>query len=329
MQQKFLIIQTAFPGDVILSTSVAETLHRNFPDAEIHYLVRSGNESLFKGHPFINKIIIWEKRKSKYKSLLSVIRQVRKEHYSHAFNLQRFFSSGLITALSGAKFTSGFDKNPLSFLFDSKSKHSVSDGLHEIERNHHLVSKLTGGVADKPRLYPGIKDYEKIALYIQTTFICIAPGSVWFTKTFPKEKWALLIEQLFSKHKGIKIYLLGSASESQLCDELVRLSASDSLINLSGQLSMLESAALMKGAQMNFVNDSAPMHLASAVNANVTAIYCSTIPGFGFGPLSDCSKIVETKEILSCRPCGLHGYRSCPEGHFKCALTIDVDSIIS
>jgi heptosyltransferase-2 len=96
---------------------------------------------------------------------------------------------------------------------------------------------------------------------------------------------------------------------------------------MAGNLTFLESAALMKGAKMNFTNDSAPMHLASAVDAPVTVVYCSTIPGFGFGPLSTNSNIVEVREKLSCRPCGLHGRRSCPEKHFKCALDIRADQL--
>jgi heptosyltransferase-2 len=84
----------------------------------------------------------------------------------------------------------------------------------------------------------------------------------------------------------------------------------------------------MKDARMNFTNDSAPLHLASAMNAPVTVIYCSTVPRFGFGPLSDVSKIVETGELY-CRPCGIHGYRSCPEKHFRCATQINVDQLIA
>jgi heptosyltransferase-2 len=74
----------------------------------------------------------------------------------------------------------------------------------------------------------------------------------------------------------------------------------------------------MRDAAMNFVNDSAPMHFASAMNAPTTAFFCSTIPEFGFGPLSEKARIVETEEQLECRPCGLHGKKSCPLGHFKC-----------
>jgi heptosyltransferase-2 len=99
------------------------------------------------------------------------------------------------------------------------------------------------------------------------------------------------------------------------------------IINLAGKLSLLESAALMKEAQMNFTNDSAPLHLASAVNAPVTVVYCSTTPDFGFGPLSDNSVIVQIQEDLSCRPCGLHGRTSCPEVHFKCAVDINLEAL--
>jgi len=71
------------------------------------------------------------------------------------------------------------------------------------------------------------------------------------------------------------------------------------------------------------------MHFASAMNAPVTAVYCSTIPGFGFGPLSDIRYIVEIEQALDCRPCGLHGYASCPKGHFRCAMNIRVDQLIT
>lgn len=79
---------------------------------------------------------------------------------------------------------------------------------------------------------------------------------------------------------------------------------------------------------MNYVNDSAPMHFASAMNAPVTAVYCSTLPGFGFGPLSDKKFIIETTALLPCRPCGLHGRKACPESHFKCAFGIREEQLL-
>ena len=98
---------------------------------------------------------------------------------------------------------------------------------------------------------------------------------------------------------------------------------------LAGNLNFLQSAALMQTAVMNYVNDSAPLHFASAMNAPVTAIFCSTIPGFGFGPLSAKNFIVETKMPLSCKPCTLHGRKSCPLGHYNCAFTIDKQQLLN
>jgi len=121
------------------------------------------------------------------------------------------------------------------------------------------------------------------------------------------------------------IYLLGAPSDFETCEWIIKNSAHKNVINLAGKLTFLESAALMKSAQMNYTNDSAPLHIASAMNAPVRAVFCSTVPSFGFGPLSDNSKTIETKVQLDCKPCGLHGYATCPKGHFKCALTIDIN----
>src|SRR5688572_16520852 len=109
--QRFLIIQTAFLGDAILATSVAEKIHGKFPQAIITMLVRKGNESLFTGHPFL-KVLVWNKKEGKLKSLVRIIREVRKLKFDYVINLHRFASSGIITALSGAANTAGFDKNP-------------------------------------------------------------------------------------------------------------------------------------------------------------------------------------------------------------------------
>ena len=80
---------------------------------------------------------------------------------------------------------------------------------------------------------------------------------------------------------------------------------------------------------MNYVNDSAPMHFASAVNAPTAAIYCSTVPSFGFGPLSTKAVVIEIQEPLACRPCGIHGHAACPEGHFNCALHIKDEQLLN
>ena len=327
--QKVLIIQTAFIGDAVLATGILEKLHQCFPQTQIDFLVRKGNEGLFIAHPFVHKVLIWDKKKNKYKHLFQLLKIIRREKYDKVINVQRFAATGFITAFSNAKETIGFDKNPFSFLFSKKTKHVVSDGshaLHEIERNHILIQSFTDNTTAKPKLYPSVKDEEAVSIYKNKLYVCIAPASVWFTKQFPKEKWIEFINQIPNQ---FAIYLLGAPSDNDLCEHILTSSTNSNIINLSGKLNYLQSAALMKTAIMNFVNDSAPMHFASSVNAPVTAVYCSTIPAFGFGPLSNKHFIIETTENLSCRPCGLHGYKSCPQGHFKCALNIKTEQLLA
>jgi ADP-heptose:LPS heptosyltransferase len=321
---KFLIIQTAFLGDAILATSIAEKLHLSYPASRFDFMLRKGNEGIFENHPFIKNIYLLDK-KSKLKSLFSILKQVRQAKYDYIINLHRFGSSGFITWLSGSKEKIGFDKNPFSFCYTITIKHEIGNGKHEIERNHALIAAFTDEKPVMPKLYPSESNIglpEKIST---GNYICIAPASVWFTKQFPKEKWIELINGL----RETDVFLLGAENDFALC-EGIRSGIAENrgrVINLAGKLSMLQTAALMKKAKMNFVNDSAPLHIASAVDAPVKAVFCSTVPAFGFGPLSGNSEIIETREKLNCRPCGLHGYKQCPQGHFKCAWTIDLKNI--
>ena len=328
----FLIIQTAFIGDVVLATALAEKLHRYLPEASIDFLLRKGNEDLLKGHPFLRHVMVWDKKRGKLKNLFKLIRHVRATRYDYVINVHRFASSGLITALSGAGVTVGFDKNPLSRFFRESKKHTLAKGVHEVWRNQTLIAEITDEHPAKPRLHPSQADQETILKYRQRgeraiSYICIAPASVWFTKQFPKEKWIAFIDQLDPGQSTV--YLLGASSDKEYAEGIRSATKHSGVVNLSGTLSFLESAALMQHAVMNFVNDSAPLHLASSVNAPVTAVFCSTVPDFGFGPLSDRSFIVETTQALTCRPCGLHGYRACPQGHFKCALTITNEQLLT
>lgn len=323
---KILVIQTAFIGDVILGTAVAEKLHRFYPGAQIDFLVRKGNEGLLAGHPFLRNILVWNKKEGKLKNLFALVLRVRRERYNAVITLHRFASSGLIAGLSGASHRVGFDKNPLSFLFTKKLKHEIGTGKHEVQRNLELIEHITDTSFQKPRLYPSASDQSAAEQYKQSgKYICIAPTSVWFTKQYPKEKWIELINRL---DPSLRIYLLGAPGDAGACDEIMNSCKGRDVINLAGRLNFLQSAALIKDAAMNYANDSAPMHMASAMNAPVTAVYCSTVPAFGFGPLSDSSRIVEKQEPLYCRPCGLHGYKACPEGHFKCALDIKVVQLL-
>ncbi len=216
--KQILVIQTASIGDVILATAVLEKLHASYPEAQIDFLVKKGNQSLFFGHPFIRNILVWDKKKNKIQNLLKLIMVVREMKYDFVVNLQRFLSSGLITALSQAKEKVGFDKNPMAFTFSRKFPHYIGKNngtyMHEIERNQQLIASQTDNKTCKPKLYPSEAAYSKTHKYKNDEYICVAPASLWYTKQYPKEEWCKFLEKMPEKYK---IYLLGSPSDIDTC----------------------------------------------------------------------------------------------------------------
>lgn len=319
--QRILVIQTAFLGDVILATPVVSELKRLFPDAAIDMLVRKGNESILQNHRDIHHVFTFNKKQGKWKEIWRLIRLFRSKKYDEVINLQRFGSSGMITWLSGAKVKIGFQKNPFSFSYNRKIVHEIGNGTHEVERNLACIAHHGAALKVRPSVYPSKQDKEKIQHFQAKPYFVIAPASIWFTKQLPPQKWVKLIQNLQSEGE---VFLIGGPADSALCQQIIDAAKLPSAHNLAGQLSLLESCALLENAKRCFVNDSGPLHMASAVNAPVTAFFCSTIPQFGFGPLSDDSEIREISEPLYCRPCGLHGYKACPEKHFKCS-EIEID----
>jgi heptosyltransferase-2 len=269
---KILFIQTSFLGDVILSTALIEKWNQFYPNDQIDVLIRKGNEGVFNDNPKINELIVWDKTTNKYSNLFQVLNRIRKNQYDKVFNLQRFASTGLITAFSAASEKIGFDKNPLSFFYTKKFAHHISATkfLHETQRNQKLIEDYTDAVPSKPKIYISELNELTVDKLVNQPYIVIAPASVWFTKQYPKEKWISFLSRL---NQDLNVVFIGSNADRVLCGQIIAevglKNQSLRLINLSGELSIQESAALMKKAMMNFVNDSAPLHIASSVNAPV------------------------------------------------------------
>ena len=330
--EKILVIQTAFIGDVILATALLEELHSAFPLAQLDFMVRKGNEGLLKEHPYLNEVLVWNKKEGKFKNLWKLLGEIRRRKYDAVLNLQRFASTGFLTLFSGAKRKAMFDKNPLAAFANTTATHLFAehpeDEIHEVERNQALLYQTFPQLKKKkvlPKLYPTPTDIEKASQWQNEPYITISPFSVWPTKELPIEKWVQFINEVdFAGN----IFLLGGPGEVAGSEKIVQQSKNPKLNNLTGKLGLLPSVALMEKAILNYVNDSAPLHLCSASNAPVCAVFCSTAPHFGFGPISDFARVIEVKEPLSCKPCGIHGKKKCPLGHFKCGKNINVQQLI-
>ncbi|RXK52462.1 glycosyltransferase family 9 protein [Aquirufa rosea] len=323
---KVLLIQTAFLGDAILSTALLEKIRMQSPETEIHLLVRKGNESLFKAYPYPNLSRVWTHDKSKkWASWLELRRDLSQERFDAVYVIQRFFGMGLLSLSIGAKRVIGFDKNPLSLFFTERIKHEWGKGKHEVVRNIALVSSWLGDKIYKPYLMaqpimldPVLKKKE---------YICISPGSVWETKRLPIRKWIEFIRML---PEDQVVVLMGSPGEVDLSNQIA--SAFEGMkrivLNETGKHALLASAYIFQESRMSFVNDSGPMHLCSAENVPTVAVFCSTIPDFGFGPLADWNRVIETKQSLTCRPCGDHGKKHCPLQHYACGESIEAQALL-
>ncbi|MEO6694718.1 MAG: glycosyltransferase family 9 protein [Ignavibacteria bacterium] len=333
MFKKILIIQTAFLGDVILTLPLVQVLKKYFPDSQIDFLCIPSTSILLKNNPYINEVYPYDKKNSGINGLISLVKKIRKIRYELILSPHRSFRSSLISYFSSASKSVSFDTTSFSFLY---SDNIVYDrGIHEIQRNLKLLEPI--GISQteivRPEIFVSEQERRKVnSIFYEhrfkpdEKFIVIAPGSAWFTKRFPEEKFITLCNLLITLN--LKIFLIGGKEDKKTSDFILYNSRNKNLINVTGNLSVLESTELISKAELIITNDSAPLHIANSVDTKVIALFGSTVPEFGFYPYGN-NDIVIATEGLSCRPCSLHGKNKCPVGTFVCMKNINEGKIVS
>lgn len=326
---KYLVIQTAFPGDAILTLPMIQVLKEHEPDSNIDVLAIPATELIFNHSVKINDVIVYDKRgkdKSVF-SFISLIEKIRKRKYDIVISPHRSARSALIAFFSGAANTISFNKSSLAFLY--KNKRDYDAGAHEVKRNLDLINFDTSG--NKWKILPRLTTSEeegKINRVLEelniTKPVAIAPGSVWKTKRYPVEHYIQIVKTLVNEKHNVVI--IGGKEDEELGEKLSGINPG-AVKNFAGRLNITESTALLKNCILLVSNDSAPTHMGMAAGIPVITIYCSTIAGFGFYPYNSKSSIVSYDE-LECKPCGIHGYRKCPLGHFKCGYNLLPDIVI-
>ena len=325
---KILVIQTAFPGDLILTTPLLAAVKNYYPESSLAVLVTPQTQELLGNNPHLNQIIVYDKKKGEVEEFLTVLRKLKAEKLDLALVPHRSFRSALLAYLSCPKRV-GFDTSAGSFLFTNIIKYQ--NDKHEIERNLSLLN-FTGlnPEAVWPEIHPASDDFSQTEVWLKQSgmnfddeIVCIAPGSVWATKRWLPEGFAQVADWLAMNGQH-KVVLVGSNDDAELAEEISDRCSSRP-VNACGKLSWLESAALISKSKAVLSNDSAPMHLAVAMKTPVVAIFGSTVPEFGFYPYGKRNQIVQKE--LYCRPCGIHGKKRCPEGHFRCMKEISADEV--
>jgi heptosyltransferase-2 len=321
------VIQTAFPGDVILSLPLYRALKDLDPLSHLAGVVRPESACLLKNNPYIDDIIPYDKYGVE-KGFNGIARMAsRLRGYDRAVLVQRHFRSALVAFRAGIPIRIGYRTSAARFLYSVK-KNYRSD-VHEVQRCLDLIEVDNNIKKYNPKIYIDDETLADAATLldendVKNKFIAIAPGSIWFTKRyvhFPE-----LIDLIHERFK-LPVVLMGGVRDLELCSNITR-TCSRHPINLAGRTSLLLSAAIISKSTLTIANDSAPGHIAAAVGTPVIAIFGPTVPAFGFAPYSE-NSVVLGLDGLYCRPCSRHGSDHCPQGHFRCMKELSPEKIIS
>ena len=319
MEGASLVVQTSFLGDTVLTTPLIAHLAERGP---VDVVVTPASAPLLANNPSVREIHVYDKRGRDRGLVSSLLLSARlgRRRYAAAYLAQGSVRSGALVFGAGVRQRVGFTT--------SAGRRFYTRRVDYLEGEHHasrlLRLALEPGVEPsaemlRPRLFPGQAERDKVDAMLRQwgwkgeSFVALAPGSVWATKKWPH--YAALAALL-----NARVVIVGSTEDVYLASDILRAVGARA-IDCAGRLSLLASAELISRAQVLVSNDSAPLHLASAVGTPTVAIFGPTVPEFGFGPLAPRSVVLGVT-TLGCRPCDRHGPQRCPLGHWRCMREI-------
>ena len=315
-----LVIQTAFLGDVVLSTPLLAALADRHGPVDV--LVTPAAAGLLEGHPAVRAVIRYDKRgrDAGPAGLWRLAAGLRTRGYARAYLPHRSWRSAAIALLARVPERTGFADSPAAITYTTRVRRLPTG--HEVERLLALAGRSTRAAAPVSlALRPddaAAADRWLQAHGIAPGFIAIAPGSIWGTKRWP------YYPALAAALDG-PLVVVGGSDDAALASEVVG-AAPGRAWSAAGALSLRASAALIQRARVLVTNDSAPLHLATAVGTPVVALFGPTVPEQGFGPRGARS-LALGHAGLACRPCSAHGPQICPLGHHRCMRELPVETV--
>lgn len=223
--KKILVIQTAFPGDAILTLPMIQQLKKRNGNDLIDVICIPSTKIIFEASPYINSVIELDK-KGKHKSLFAFYKFSRKlkiNNYDAVYSPHRSLRSALITLELNVRESYGFDNSALKFAYRHIAKYNLSD--HEVKRNLSLISE--NYKTEEWKILPEIVVSEEIKSRIDhfvkneiktEKIIAVAPGSVWQTKVYPAEHYKEVINYL--TEDDYTIILIGGEADKDLCEQI-------------------------------------------------------------------------------------------------------------
>ena len=321
-----VVIQTSFLGDTILTTPLlAQLAHRGPVDV----VTTPAAASVLTGHPAVRQVIVYDKRATHAGlfGFTTMTSRLKGASYDVAYLAQGSLRSALLVFAARIPERIGFATSSGIWLYTTKV--AYRDDLHHAARLL-LLSRPNGREPTeeemRPSLTPGTAERSLVDELLRSRgvdagerLIALAPGSVWATKRWPY--YPPLAQALADAGR---IVIVGGPGDRALAQEIV--AAVPHAVDATGALPLLASAELIGRCAVIVTNDSAPLHLASAMGTPTVAIFGPTVPEFGFGPLAP-ARAALGHETLACRPCHRHGPKRCPLTHFRCMRELSVESV--
>jgi len=326
---QILVVQTAFLGDVVMTTPLLRELRRVHPDSRLTVLTtRTGREAL-SNFPHVDRLLVLDKRwrVSGLRSFARLAWLLRSESFDIAIAAQRSSRTGQLLWISGAPLRVGFEGAAGAWAYHQQIPWNGES--HAVRRYLDLSSAVGGDPAEanpRPELAIDSTADARMArllvdegLHEGQPFVCVAPGSRRATKRWTRAGFAKVISAATAE--GLPAVLVGTTSERDLCVRLAAESSSGAVVT-AGRTGVRDLIALVARASVVLANDSGTAHVASAVGTPVVSVFGPTSPADGRTPFGSIHRIVE-RGNLDCRPCGTHGHRFCPRLHFRCMREID------
>jgi heptosyltransferase-2 len=315
-----LVIQTAFLGDVVLTTPLLSRLAER--DGPVDVVTTPAAASLLENHPAVHTVVRYDKHGTQrgWRGLWKVGKLLRGRGYHRVVLPHQSVRSAALALWSGAPERIGFADSPAAISYTRRVRRAR--GGHEVER---LLALAGSPLGMPPRVSLGLqpRDYAAADQWlgahgVAPRFAALAPGSIWGTK-----RWPYYAELAAGLDRTSVI--VGGVDDVPLADSIVA-AARGRAVSAAGALSLRGSAALIERASVLITNDSAPLHLATAVGTPVVALFGPTVPEFGFGPRGP-GDMALGMDDLACRPCSSHGPQTCPLGHHRCMRDLSVDTV--
>jgi len=287
LNKRILIFNVNWLGDVLFSTAAIRNIRYNFPDSFIACIVPSRCYHVLKGNPHLDEIIIFDE-KDRHKGLpvkLSFIKFLKHKKFDMAFLLHRSFTRALICRLAGIPQRIGYYTKKRSFLLTKQIMPPLKDSLHRIDYYLNIIEKTGLKIEDRfTEFIVNEEDLNFAADFLKKNevnekdfLVAINPGGNWSLKRWPKEYWATLAGSLINEF-GAKVVITGSFQDAALAKKIQEL-MKEKVIIACGVFNLKQFGALCKRLDLFITADTAPLHIANAVNTRrIIALFGPTSP---------------------------------------------------